>query len=308
VRVVDLKPVNKKAIESLIRAGAMDDLEGHRAQLVDALDAAVSFGQKAQADKAAGQASLFGGGPAAATEMEPNLPMVEPWPKSQMLREERELLGFYLSGHPLDAFAAEARAFATAHFGKIDELDIGDEPGGDSQPAFGDRGPTHRFCGIITSVQRRTTKSGKPMANATIEDFTGQGEIVCFAAQLDRVQHYLKPDEIVLVRGNVEIRGGGVKVLAQDVLPMWKVREQMVKALVIRLEPDIADEEQLERLRALCDDNRGNCKLYFDLVVSDSGETARIRSRRYVVDPSNEFMAAVQRLMGRDNIKVEGDA
>jgi DNA polymerase III subunit alpha len=307
-RNADLKAVNKKALESLARGGALDDLEGHRAQLVEALDAAVGYGQKLQADKAAGQASLFGAGKASVSEMEPNLPMVEPWPKSQQLREERELLGFFLSGHPMDAYTPEARAFATAEFGKITELDLEANAGGDGQAPYGERGPVHRFCGIITSVQRRTTKSGKPMALATIEDFTGQGEIVCFSSQLDRVQNYLKTDEIVLVRGNVEMRGGSVKVLAQDVMPMWKVREQLVKSIIIQIDPDRVEEAKIDLLRKLCDEHRGSCKLYFDLLLPDSGESARIRSRKFVVDVSNEFMTGVDRLIGRANVRVEGES
>src|SRR5690606_22889415 len=120
-----------------------------------------------------GQSSLFGD-TIHATVMEPNLPIVAPWPRAQMLKEERELMGFYVTGHPLEAFAAEARAFATAQLGRVDELNLPDaeeRTNGtqDRQNGFGGpRGPQHRFCGIITEVQHRTSKTGKPMAFATI--------------------------------------------------------------------------------------------------------------------------------------------
>src|SRR5690606_17737849 len=154
VRNLDLRAVNKKTLESLARAGALDELEGHRAQLVAAIDLAVQFAQRVQADKAAGQNSLFGS-EGAGIVMTPALPTVDRWPRSRLLKEERELMGFYVSGHPLDAYAAEARAFATAQFGRIAENLPDGEPTGNGDQNGYQRGPQHCFFGIIMDVQRR---------------------------------------------------------------------------------------------------------------------------------------------------------
>ncbi|MFB6099033.1 MAG: DNA polymerase III subunit alpha, partial [Salinibacter sp.] len=169
---VDLSTVNKRTLEALAQAGALDDLEGHRAQLMEIMDKAVRYGQKVQHDRAAGQNSLFGDGDAGTEAMQPGLPDVETWAKAQRLKEEHEVLGFYVSGHPLDEYRAEADAFATAHFGEPEQLEqvIERAAGGDGR----NRGPVRTFCGIITDVDRNTTKSGKPIAFAEIEDFTGQ--------------------------------------------------------------------------------------------------------------------------------------
>src|SRR5690606_16445277 len=231
VRNLDLRAVNKKTLESLARAGALDELEGHRAQLVAAIDLAVQFAQRVQADKAAGQNSLFGS-EGAGIVMTPALPTVDRWPRSRLLKEERELMGFYVSGHPLDAYAAEARAFATAQFGRIAENLPDGEPTGNGDQNGYQRGPQHCFFGIIMDVQRRSTRYGKPIAFATIEVFTGQGEVVCFANVFNRVQNYLVVDEVVMVTGEVEVRRGGEKVIAREIMPMWKVREQLVKSIV----------------------------------------------------------------------------
>lgn len=306
VKQLDLRVVNKKAVESLIRAGALDDLEGHRAQLLEVLDAAFQYGQRVQADRAAGQSSLFGAPGEVGMALEPNLPLTEPWPRARLLKEERELIGFYVSGHPLEAYAAEARAFATAAFGRADELDLpAPEAGGDG---FRASGPSHAFCGIITDVQRRTTKSGKPIAFATVEDFTGQGEVVCFSAVYEKVLPYLQVDEIVLVRGEVELRGGSVKVLARDILPMWKVREQLVKSIVLRLDMERVETQQLERLRDLCEANRGACRLYFDVAMPALPGLQRVRSRTFVVEPTPDLLQGITRLFGRDSLSLEGDA
>ena len=305
---LDLRAVNKKALEGLGRAGALDELEGHRAQIVEGMDLAVQYAQKVQADLAAGQSSLFGA-ELLGTTMAPGLPTVEPWPRSRLLKEERDLMGFYITGHPLETYSAEVKAFATAELGKLEvqESESDAAPSNGHQNGF-ERGPNHKLFGIITEVQHRTTKTGKPMAFATIEDFTGQGEVVCFSNVYDKVQNYLKVDDVVMVNGEVEIRGGSVKIIGRDVLPMWKVRE-MVKSLVVRIDPETINEEVIEKLKDLCESNRGNCKLYFDLCTSDLPlGPQRIRSRKFVVDPSPELVAGVSRLFGKENVSLAGEA
>jgi len=302
---VDLNTVNKRTLEALAQAGALDDLEGHRAQLVEGMDPAVRYGQKVQHDRAAGQNSLFGNGDAGAEAMQPGLPNTDPWPKSKRLKGEYNVLGFYVSGHPLDEYRAEADAFATAHFGEPEHLEEVIE-----QAARGDgrnRGPVRTFCGIITEVNRNTTRSGKPIAFATIEDFTGEGEMVCFSNILDRIQPYLEVDKVVLAKGNVEVRGGNVKVIAKDVIPMWKVREQMVQEVVLQVDLDEVMADQLQELKSLCERSAGNCKLYFDVDAPELRGRERLRSRSYVIEPTAEFMKGARRILGSDNIALKGN-
>jgi len=320
VKDMDMRVVGKKTLECLAEAGALDDLEGHRAQLVEAIGPAMKFAQRVQADLAAGQNSLFGETTGSAFTMEPNLPIVDVWPRSRQLKSERELIGFYVSGHPLEEFAAEARAFSTARLGDVEALELQiarAQSAGDGAPTFGggggdpyrQQGPVHRFCGIITDIQRRITKTGKPIVFASLEDFTGQGEVTCFSSEFDRFQQYLKVDEIVLVRGNTEVRGGSVKVKAQDIVPMWKVRDQYIHGIVLRVDATSTELQDIEALRDLCDANRGTCKLYFDIYAPElPGGKQRVHSRKYVVEPTPELMNGLSRLFGRDNVVLESDA
>ena len=303
---LDLRTAGKRTLEALAKAGALDELEGHRAQLLEAVETAVSYGQKVQADRAAGQNSLFGEGDTGIDEMEPGLPDVDPWPKSKKLKAEHEVIGFYVSGHPLDEYRAEAKAFATAQLGDTEELSriIEANAGGDGR----NRGPVRSFCGILTEVKRRTTKSGKPIAFATIEDYTGQGELVCFANVLERVQSYLEVDEVVLVEGNVELRGGETSVIVKDVKPMWKVREQMVRSIVVSVDAPHVDEEQLRELKALCGEHAGSCKLYFDIDAPDLPQPQRVRSRNAVVEPTPELLKGMKRIFGPRNVALRGEA
>jgi DNA polymerase-3 subunit alpha len=303
---VDLSTVNKRSLEALAQAGALDDLEGHRAQLVEIMDKAVRYGQKVQHDRMAGQNSLFGNGDAGTEAMQPGLPSTDSWPKSKRLKAEHEVLGFYVSGHPLDEYRAEADAFATAHFGEPDKLEqvIERAAGGDGR----NRGPVRTFCGIITEVNRNTTRSGKPIAFATIEDFTGQGEMVCFSNILDRIQPYLEVDNVVLAKGNVEVRGGTVKVIAKDVIPMWKVREQMVQEVVLTVKLDEVRPGELQKFQSLCERSVGNCKLYFDVDAPELRGQERLRSRSYVIEPTKELMKGAQRIFGTNNIALKGQS
>ena len=305
-RRVDLRAANKKAIESLAKVGAMDSLEGHRAQQAEAVELAIQYGQKAQANEAAGMISLFGEASGdGAAGLEPSLPLTEPWPRSRLLKEERASVGFYVSGHPLEAYLAEARAFASAQI--ADAPSIVEREGPADDWAARQNRPNHTFCGIITEVQHRTNKSGKPFIIAQFEDFSGQAELVCFSNTYDRVQRYLTVDEIVLIKGQVELRGGSGKVIGSDVIPMWKVREQMVKSLSIRIPATELQLSQVDALEELLGAHRGGCKLYLDLISDDSPQPTRLLSRTFVIDPNNEVMQGLGRLFGQRSIVVQGE-
>ncbi|MEM6288369.1 MAG: DNA polymerase III subunit alpha, partial [Bacteroidota bacterium] len=202
---LDLRTVGKKTLEALAAAGAMDDFEGHRRQMVEAVEVAWAYAQKHQADKAAGQFSMFGAAEETGSSFVPALPHVEPWTKGETLRHERDLMGFYVSGHPLDDFAAETQAFATVRLG-------------DAEGVMHESDQT--AIGIITEVTRRTTKSGRPIAFVTLEDTTGQAEVVLFAQTLERCGHLLEVDTVMMVKGKAETSRGDLKLVAKDVLPM----------------------------------------------------------------------------------------
>ncbi|SHK05166.1 DNA polymerase III subunit alpha [Rhodothermus profundi] len=313
VRHLDLRVVNKKVLESLARAGALDELEGHRAQLVEAIDLAVQYAQKVQADQMAGQASLFGESGTRTALPPPNLPVVEPWSRARCLKEERELIGFYVTGHPLEAYRAEVNAFATTTLAELSrtlkEEEVprnGSANGTANGHASRPMRPRHRICGILTEVQRRIGRNGRPLAFATIEDFTGQGELVIFSSVLERVMPHLEVDAVVLVEGQVEVRGGSVKILVDELWPMWKVRDELVEALVVQLDLEQVHPEQIDRFHALCRAHPGRCKLYFDLLSDDfPGGRQRLLSRRCLIELSDALMQQTLQLFGPEAVRLE---
>lgn len=305
---IDSRIVNKKAVDSLARAGALDELEGHRAQLVEAVDTAIQYGQKSQADEMAGKLSLFGeaGGDGAAA-LEPRLPTVEPWPNTRILREERDTVGVYVSGHPLEAFLPEVQAFSSAQISDANDL-LKDQPADEEGNSYWANKPKYNFCGIITEVNHRTNKSGRPYAFCQFEDFSGHAELVCFSNTYDKIRSNLVVDEIVLIKGTIEMRGSQLKVVAQDITPMWKVRSQMVKSLILRIDADRFSHVELDALSALLENNRGGCKLVFDLISREAPEPQRIMSRTKVIDPTDELMNGIKEIFGPRAIMVRGDA
>ncbi|MGE9268237.1 MAG: DNA polymerase III subunit alpha, partial [Verrucomicrobiales bacterium] len=172
---LDSKVVNKRILENLIKAGALDWTGETRAGMTARMEKVLASAQSAQRDRAAGQVSLFDSMEFAGAAPEPQAgetgggAAVEEWPKDQRLADEKELLGFYVTGHPLDKYRGLIDSDRFCRIGLLDELDISD------------RRKRHPFAGMIRSVESRTTKKGKPFGILTIEDFTGSVELMCWA-------------------------------------------------------------------------------------------------------------------------------
>ena len=176
---LDSKIVNKRILENLTKAGALDWTSETRAGIFGRLEVVVASASSAQRDKAAGQGALFdtmdfAGAPEPVAEVGAG-PAVEEWPKEERLEQEKELLGFYVTGHPLDKFRGLIDSDKFEQLGLVDELDLMDGRG------KVDRRKRFAFAGMIRSVEHRTTKMGKPFGILVVEDFTGSREMMCWA-------------------------------------------------------------------------------------------------------------------------------
>ena len=292
-RDLDLRTVGKKTLEALAEAGALDVFDGHRRQFSDGVALAWSYAQKYQADKAAGQSSLFGAADTVGSSFVPALPHCEPWTKGETLRKERDLMGFYVSGHPLDDFAAEVRTFGSVQLGNAEHV-----PHESDQTAIG----------IVTEVTRRTTKSGRPIAFVTLEDTTGAAEVVLFAQTLERCGHLIEVDSVMMVKGKAETSRGDLKLVAKDILPMWRVREQLVKAVTLRIDADTATEDDVAAVASLCREHPGACKIYFEVTSQRFQRPMRLHARTAVVDLTPELMKGLDRVLGQGRVVLESEA
>jgi DNA polymerase-3 subunit alpha len=289
---LNLSAVNKKTVECLILAGALDEFEGHRAQLFENLDDAYRYAQRIQADEAAGQSSLFGTTAGQLRASHPSLKPAENWTRSVLLKKEREVMGFYVSGHPLESYAPEVRAFSTATLADPDGL--AEKP--------------QSVCGIITEVRERTQKNGRLMAFFTLEDFHGHVELALFGQQYEQLKEHIKVDRLVMIKGTPIQRGGQLRWKVTEVIPMQRVRDQMVRSIILKVDTSTVRASTIKELLELCERNRGSCKLYFDVEDRAMPERVRLRSRSFVVDPSPELVQGITRLFGGDNIRVMGES
>lgn len=287
---VDLRAVNKKTMESLIQAGAFDSLHGNRAQLFESVEKAIAYGQIHQEAQGMGQSSLFDS-PTAKVLPRVSLPVVQSWTESEKLSREKNVLGFYVSGHPLLKFAAELEGFATAKFGSCEGIRQNSQV---------------RIGGIVAAVKKKIDKRGNMMAFVTMEDFTGKGECIVFSDAFQKYGELLNPEGMVFVVGKADVSGDSMKILVNEVIPIDQIRDKLTKRINLQLDLDRVDENTVVELRQIIERNRGNCGCYFTVTGGSYSKNSLYFTRRFVVAPSQEFMDSVTRLLGADAVRLEG--
>ena len=291
---VDLRSCNRKTIESLITAGAFDSIHSNRAQLMESLDDALQYGQRKQQDEQLNQISLFEAGGNGSVIPEPSLREAQPWTNIERLKKERELIGFYLSGHPLDRFKDDISLFCSHQLlaEALEELD--------------DRTPV-TCAGIITSVKRVTDRKGRPFAFLTMEDEVGSIEVIAFSNTFDKFMNLLVADNIVVVDGVTDSRSGSVKIIANSFDRIENLREK--NADKIRLHLSIRTEslvkEDYSAMSELFSTHRGNTPVAMDVFSPYANKPLRMNVRKYVIDPSEEMLRDLRKVIGRDNVNLE---
>jgi DNA polymerase-3 subunit alpha len=286
---VDLSAVNRRMIESFIKAGAMDSLEGTRAQLTAVIDGAMENGTRTQKDRASGQSGLFATLIAEEPASSHPLPKVPDWTPQEKLAGEKELLGFYITGHPLDQYLDKAAELATHKTSNLEGLAKGTEVA---------------LCGILNAVARRRTKEGKPWASMQIEDLEGSVEAMLFSTQFERLNASLVEDKAVLVRGLVlPEENAPPKISVQDVVPLENARINLPSLIAIKIPMNGASQsDRAAELQKLFSAKPGDTEVRLRLekprdfsVILDI--TAKVR-------PDKEFKAEVARICGAEAMEV----
>lgn len=264
---VDSRSVNKRVLEGLIRAGAFDSANKSRARLFATIDSAIESGQREQRSRANGQSDLFGALAATAPIADPPLPDVPEWANHEMLRGEKETLGFYISGHPLSGYEEALRDFADAD---VDRL------------AGFTHGTVVTLGGVVIEMNVRTTKKGDRFGLFQLEDQYGSVKVVAWPDVFSKSNGVMKNDTAVLVRGRLEIDdGGAMTIIAEEVGSLADVRERSARTVVLHFDVDAVDEKKLEQLHWLLDNNRGDCGIIFEVRLAD-GSIARVQPNHHV--------------------------
>ncbi|RKU20240.1 DNA polymerase III subunit alpha [Candidatus Poribacteria bacterium] len=295
---VDTKQVNKRAVESLIMSGAFDSLEGHRAQYLASLENIMKAAQNAQAERDRGQMSLFGDGEEAPTATVSLVEAPELDPLERLMRE-KEQLGFYVSGHPLEEYSDIIENYTSTSTQSLDENRIDSEVD---------------VAGMITEVNNHTTKKGEAMAVIELEDLEGAVKVVVFPNAYKKSVELVE-GKVVWIRGTVkpdnrnrnsddekedEVR----QLQANKILDIESVADQQTSALEVTIpESDLENTEKLEALQEIARANRGEHDLILRLMSSHYGEVIARCAQKYNVAYKPQIIEQIEGLFGENCIK-----
>lgn len=301
---VDLRLMNKRVIESLIKAGALDCMGG-RAQLTAAIDKAIERAQKTQKDAAQGQHGLFGlfSEGAAPGRGADELPRVAEWEENQRLTAEKEVLGFFVSGHPLDKYAEKLRNLSGVA-SVADALEM--KP--PSAPRWGQqRDPASEIAiaGVLVGMRSaKSRRNDKMYAQGQIEDASGKMDVICFAKDYERLAEQLKTEAPVLLRGTlIGEEDSAPKLAIEGLQPLDEVEIRLPRGVRLRASLDRVSEESLHALRLRIDAAPGPGKLMIHLKKQDMFEVV-LEPRGGSVAADRGWIESVEEILGRGSVQV----
>ncbi|MBW2254960.1 MAG: DNA polymerase III subunit alpha [Deltaproteobacteria bacterium] len=286
LETVDHRRVNRRVMENLVKAGAFDCFGLPRSAMVAGLEAAVGLAHRRQQDREAGQASLFAALPAAAKPGEFRFPDIAEWPLSERLAHEREVLGMYLTGHPMEACTEDIARFATCPIADLERKRAN---------------PEVRVVGLPEETRVVRTRRGDTMAFVRVGDEHGAVECVFFADPWAKSQRALELKEPVLVKGRVEHRDDEVKVVADSAELLSEVRNRSTREVRFQVSVEELEGDRLQRFLELLRDQQGKCTSR--LVVRVPGRfDAHLQLPNLGVEPSTALQEGVRALFGRADV------
>lgn len=284
---VNLRAVNKKTLEALALAGGFDCFQNiTRAQYfasgsdeIPTIEKAIRYGNSVQANAASNVMSLFGA-VSGVVLPEPPIPSAEPWNLMQQLNSEKEMVGMYLSGHPLDPYKIEIDKLTT---NKISDLS-------DLSPF---KGKEVKIAGVVTSADHRVTKTGKNYGSFTIEDFSGNHQLVLFQDTYINFRRYMEPGYFIYIKGRVDNRWGkenDFELKVQGIEMLNEVRDKYFNKITIQLELNKLNGSMLQQFQNLPKEKPGNCILNFDIIDTEESTSIRLLSTKIKFSPNNDVL------------------
>ena len=299
-RRVNLRAANKRSFESLAYAGGFDSFPGvHRAQYfhsengdgINFLEKVIRYGNKLQEVKNSAQQSLFGEA-SGVLEPEPKVPNCEAWSNLEQLKFERDVVGIYISGHPLDNYRFELATYCNTSVNEFQEM-----------PKI--KGRDIAVGGIVTLVNHRISKTGKPFGSFTLEDYKGNFEFMVFGEDYLKYKAFFTPGYFLHVKGKVQDRykqEGNLEFKITGIQLLTDLRRQKIKQLTINIPLSRLDEslinEMFQCINKFNDASNATCNVRFLLVDSEEGLDLTLPARKLRVDPSNELITALEKFQG----------
>ncbi len=289
---VDLRPVNRRVIESLIKCGAFDSTGAKRSQLAEVLDKAMEAGQQKQAERSIGQFSLFDmiEEKQPATSPNNNLPKIDEWPENVLLTNEKEVIGFYVTGHPLARYADLMRRY-TSHTS--------------SEAAQSKDGDQAALAGLVTNIKVIRTRNGEPMAFINLEDLTGLTEVVLLPDTYGANQHLLLPDNPILVKGELYTKDETIKMRASEIIPLNEAQKKLTRKVHLKILVPGLEDETLDRLANTLREYKGECPVVLHLITPQQHEVMVSTGKQFAVTPSEGLISHLEGTLGKEVVYFE---
>jgi DNA polymerase-3 subunit alpha len=291
---IDLKRCGKRIIEKLILSGALDNLGPHRAALMANLPSALEAAIQHKKAESFGQTDLFGVLVTDSDEIDNKFSLVEKWPEKQWLAGEKETLGLYLTGHPIDQYEPHIRAF---HCTKIGDL------------TANRRGQNSRIAGLILGMRVMVTKAGKRMGIITLDDKSARLEITVFADLLDQYEDLLVTDNIIILQGQVseDFFNGGLKMNAREVMSIEQARERFASKLRLKVNANnVGDNFQSQLQSALEPAMGGVCPVFIEY-TNTTAQAELSLGLSWAITPTDDLLFVLSKLVGEENVTLHFD-
>ena len=291
----ETKKLNRRVMEKLIMSGAFDKLGPHRAALMSSLEDALKAADQHAKAEAIGQSDMFGVLAEAPEQVERSYANVPKWPDQVVLEGERETLGLYLTGHPITRYLKEIERYAAGTRLK------------DLVPTT--RGQMVKVAGLVLASKVFTTKRGNRIGICTLDDRSGRLEIMLFSDALDKYQHLLEQDRILIATGQVSFDdfNGGLKMTVRELMDINEVREKYARGLAISLSDRQINEQLLNRLRGVLEPHRSGT-IPVHLYFQKHDACARLRfGATWRVTPTDMLLTDLRTLLGNEQVELEFD-
>ena len=291
---IDLRSVNKRTFESLAMAGGFDcfpDL--HRRQYLYApekennlIEKAIKYGNMHQSEKSNAQQSLFGGTSGVSIPL-PKVDDCEPFGDIEKLNIEKEVVGFYISGHPLDQFKLEIANFCTINLSDIHDLEKLQNKRSIS------------FAGIVSSVAHRITKNGKPFGTLTMEDYNDSHTFFLFSEDYSKLKEYFGIGWFLYIQGNVvkqKWKNDELEFKITNIQHLSEIREKLSKSILLDVDVRDINTDLISNIEKISTEYPGSCDLKLNIFDQQEGLNVELMSRRYKISPDNEFIDKMEAL------------
>jgi DNA polymerase III subunit alpha len=285
---IDMRRVNRRVLESLIKAGALDSLGTHRHALMASLNNALAVADQQGKAREAGQSDLFG---ASSVPIEaPTYQTVPEWSEDQRLEGEKETLGLYLTGHPIARYSEELKHFTSATIAEL-------RPTADRAVVV---------AGLVVGLRVMQTKRGDRMAFLTLDDRTGRLELAVFSDMFERYRSLLVKDALLVVKGHVSVDEytGGFKMSAEEIYNIDQARAAFGSRIVIQVDAAIAGNGFVDELKEILAPSRGSCTVWLRY-SSTAAEADIVLGEEWKTSPSATVLERLGRLAGARNVRVE---